>query len=366
MIAELVFRNVIHRPLRTTIGVLAVGVEVMLIIVIVGLSTGMLRETAKRIEGVGADIMLQPPSASVFLAFGGAPMPIRIREPLEEIPEVAAVAPVLLQTSAQGGVDVIYGIEPESFRAVSGGFVLHEGRELRSGREVLVDDYYARARHLRAGSTFTLLDHEFTVAGVVEHGKGARVFAPIETLQELTGAPGRASLFFIKCRRPEQTDAVMARIREIFPRHEIRPVRELVSMMAPSRLPALQVFLVSMISLAVVIGFLVILLSTYTTIIERTREIGVLKSLGASKAFIIRAVLLETVLVCLAGIAAGIGMSYLARWAFLGIFPTLSILILPQWVLWAGLIALAAGLAGAAWPAWLASRRDPIEALAYE
>jgi putative ABC transport system permease protein len=366
VITELIFRNVLHRPLRTSIGILAVGVEVMLVIVIVGLSTGMLRETAKRIEGVGADIMLQPPSASVFLAFGGAPMPIRIRDRLLEVPEVAAVAPVLLQTSAQGGVDVIYGIEPDSFREVSGGFVVHEGRELAGGREVLVDDYYARARGLRAGSAVTLLDHEFTVAGIVEHGKGARIFLPITTLQELVGAPDRASLFFIKCRKPEETDAAMAKIREVFPRHEIRPVRELISMMAPSRLPALRVFLTSMIALAVVIGFLVILLSTYTTIIERTREIGVLKSLGASKVYILRAILSEAMLVCLAGIAAGVGMSYLARWAFLKIFPTLTILITAEWVLISAGIAVGAGLAGAAWPAWLASRRDPIEALAYE
>jgi putative ABC transport system permease protein len=369
VIGELILRNVMHRPLRTTIGVLAVGVEVMLVVVIVGLSTGMLQETAKRIEGVGADILLQPPSASVFLAFGGAPMPIRIRERLLEIRDVAAVAPVLLQSDTHGGVNVLYGIEPESFNAVTGGFVFHEGRDLVGGegrREVLVDDYYARARDLHAGGTVTVLGHEFTVAGIVEHGKGARVFAPIETLQELSGAPDRASIFFLKCRRPEQTEQVMAELREIFPRHEIRPVRELVSMMAPSRLPALQVFLVSMISLAVVIGFLVILLSTYTTIIERTREIGVLKSLGASKAYIIRAILSETLLVCLAGIAAGLGMSYLARWVLLSLFPTLTVLITAEWVLWAAAIALGAGLAGAAWPAWLASRRDAIEALAYE
>src|SRR5712692_4324430 len=107
----MIWRNVLHRPVRTVVSVLAVGVEVSLVIVIVGLTSGLLRETAKRIEGIGADIMLQPPSASVFLAFSGAPMPIKIREKLEEIKHVQAVAPVLLQFSSTGGVDIIYGMD---------------------------------------------------------------------------------------------------------------------------------------------------------------------------------------------------------------------------------------------------------------
>ena len=123
MIRQLVVNNVLHRPIRTLVSVIAVGVEVALVILIVGLTSGLLQETAKRIEGIGADIMLQPPSASVFLAFSGAPMPIKIADKLREFRYVQAVAPVPLQFSSSGGVDVIYGIDPQSFRDVSGGFV---------------------------------------------------------------------------------------------------------------------------------------------------------------------------------------------------------------------------------------------------
>src|SRR6201993_1168788 len=122
MMGQFVFRNLFHRPMRTLIGVVAIAVEVTLVILIVGLTSGLLQETAKRIEGIGADIMLQPPSASVFLAFSGAPMPIKIGDKLREIRYVESVAPVLLQFSSSGGVDIIYGIDPKSFRDVSGGF----------------------------------------------------------------------------------------------------------------------------------------------------------------------------------------------------------------------------------------------------
>ncbi|MBI3670538.1 MAG: ABC transporter permease [Acidobacteria bacterium] len=366
MIGQMIVRNILHRPVRTLVSVLAVGVEVSLVLVVVGLTSGLLRETAKRIEGIGADIMLQPPSASVFLAFSGAPMPIKIGEKLAEMKYVEAVAPVLLQFSSSGGVDVIYGIDPESFRAVSGGFVFHQGHDMMGPDDILVDDWAAKSKHVKVDGTFRLLDHDFHVAGIVEHGKGARLFVPIQTLQELSGARDKASIFFIKCTRPEHTQNVMDQMRQIFPRYEIRPLKDFLSLMTSSSLPGLETFIRSMIALAVAIGFLVIFLSMYTTVIERTREIGVLKSLGASKGYIIKALLSETTLICGLGIVAGIAMSYAARAAFLSLFPTLSILITPGWILRAAAIAVIGGLLGASYPAWLASRKDPIEALAYE
>jgi len=97
MMGELIARNLLHRPLRTLIGAMGIAVEVALVVLIVGLTSGLLTETARRIEGIGADIMLQPPSASIFLAFNGAPMPIRIGDRLRQVRYVQSVAPVLLQ-----------------------------------------------------------------------------------------------------------------------------------------------------------------------------------------------------------------------------------------------------------------------------
>jgi putative ABC transport system permease protein len=366
MIRRLVLNNILHRPIRTIVSVLAVGVEVALVILIVGLTSGLLQETAKRIEGVGADIMLQPPSASVFLAFSGAPMPIRIGDKLAELKYVKAVAPVLLQFNSSGGVEVIYGIDPGSFRGVSGGFVFLQGHDMEGPNDILVDDWAAKARHIKVGETFRILDHDFHVAGIVEHGKGARLFVPLQTLQDLVGARDKASIFFLKLTSPDHTQAVMDQMRQIFPRYEIRPLKDFLSMMTSTNLPGLDTFIESMIALAVSIGFLVILLSMYTTVIERTRDIGILKSIGASKGYIIRELLGESTFICLIGIGVGIAMSYVTRALFLSAFPTLSILITPGWILRAAAIAVAGALLGATYPAWLASRKDPIEALSYD
>jgi len=366
MMGELIARNLLHRPLRTLIGVLAVAVEVALVVLIVGLTSGLLTETAKRIQGIGADIMLQPPAASVFLAFSGSPMPIKIGDKLTELKYVQAVAPALLQFNSTGGVEVIYGINPESFRDVSGGFVFLQGHDMRGPDDLLVDDWEAKAKNIRVGDTYNLLNHDWHVTGIFEHGKGARLFVFISTLQDLVGARDKASIFFLKCTRPEHTDDVMDEIRAELPGYTVRPLKDLLSVMTSTNIPGLETFINAMIALAVSIGLLVIFLTMYTTVIERTRDIGVLKSLGANRAFIIRALITESAALCLLGIAAGVTLSYIARAMFLAEFPTLSILITQGWILRAAGIALAGAIFGASYPAWIASRKDPVEALSYD
>ena len=366
MMGELIFRNLLHRPLRTFIGVLAVGVEVALVVLIVGLTSGLLTETAKRIEGIGADIMLQPPAASILIGVSNSPMPIKIGEKLAELKQVQAVAPALLQFNSTGGVDVVYGIDRDSFRAVSGGFVFLEGHDMEGPDDLLVDDWAAKGKHITLGQTYKLFNHDWHVAGIVEHGKGARLFVPILTLQDLVGQHDKASIFLVKCTRPEHTEDVMEEIRHVVPGYTVRPLKDFLSLMTSTNIPGLQTFIDAMIGLAVAIGLLVIFLTMYTTVLERTRDIGVLKSLGANRWFVVRALLTESAALCVLGIIAGIGLSYAIRAAFLAGFPTLSILITPGWIFRAGVIALFGAVVGASYPAWMASRKDAVEALSYD
>jgi putative ABC transport system permease protein len=366
MMGQMVVQNLFHRPLRTLIGVMAIAVEVSLVVLIVGLTSGLLTETAKRIEGIGADVMLQSPSAQIFLAFSGSPMPVKIADKLRELKYVKAVAPALLQFSSSGGIDVVYGIDRDSFRVVSGGFVFLSGNDMEGPDDLLVDDWAAKAKHVKVGDTYNLLNHDWHVVGIVEHGKGARLFVPIATLQDLVGAHEKASIFLVKCTRPEHTDDVIEEMKATFPGYPVRPLKDFMTLMTSTNIPGLQTFINAMIALAVSIGLLVIFLTMYTTVLERTRDIGVLKSLGASNLLIVRALLSETALLCALGVAAGIALSYLVRAGFLALFPTLSILITPGWIFRAASIALAGAIFGASYPAWMASRKDAVESLSYD
>jgi len=366
MMGELITRNLLHRPLRTVIALIGIGFEVMLIVVIVGLTSGLLTETAKRIEGIGADIMVQPPAASPLLSFSGAPMPSKIGEKVAELKYVRDVAPALLQFNSSGAVETIWGIDRNSFNAVSGGFVFIDGHDLQGPDDLLVDDWAAKAKHLKVGDTYDVLNHGWHVAGIVEHGKGARLFVPLATLQSLVGARDKASIFLVKCTRPEHTDDVMDEIRQLLPGYTVRPLKDFLSLMSSTNIPGLQSFIGAMIALAVSIGLLVIFLTMYTTVVERTRDIGVLKSLGANHWFVIRSLLSESAALCVLGVGAGVGLSYLVRAGFLWRFPTLSILITPGWIMRAAGIALLGALLGASYPAWMASRKDAVEALSYD
>jgi putative ABC transport system permease protein len=366
VVNKMILQNVLHRPVRTIVSVLAVAIEVGMVLLVVGMTTGLLSDSNRRVQGVGADVLVQPPGASFLFSFSSAPMTLKIGDVVREVPHVLAVSPVFFHVDLSGGVNVIYGIDMPSFDRVTNGFVYHAGGPLAGPDDVLVDDWFARAHHLSVGSKIELLKHEFKVAGIVEHGKGARVFLPLETLQELSGAPGRASIFFVKCTDPGYTDDVVASIRKLLPAYQILTIQEYLSLMTSSNLPAFDAFVRTMIGVAVGIGFLVIFLSMYTTITERTREIGILKSLGASKRYIIEVILREAGLLSILGIGAGYAGTLIAQRVIRSTFPTLPIEIGVVWELRAAILAVAGSLLGAFYPALRAAQLDPVDALAYE
>jgi putative ABC transport system permease protein len=143
-------------------------------------------------------------------------------------------------------------------------------------------------------------------------------------------------------------------------------MKEYMDLMTSNNLPGLNYFITVMIGLAVGIGFLVIFLSMYTTITERTREIGILKSLGASRMYIISVILREASLLTAVGIVVGCVGSLIVRRAVIGFFPTLPIETSWDWRLYAGCLALIGSMLGAFYPALRAAQLDPVDALAYE
>jgi putative ABC transport system permease protein len=366
LIYRMIFENVLHRPVRTLVSILAVAIEVAMIMLVVGMLHGMVHEGAKRVEGVGADIMVQPSGASLFLGMSPAPMPVKIADRLEEVPHVLAVTPVLFFFNTQGGLNLIYGIDMASFNSVSGGFVYLHGGPFTGPYSILVDDWYAKANKVTVGETLNFLNHDFRVTGIVLHGKGARLFIPLATAQDLTGFQDKASIFYVKCTEPAYTEQVTESIKKLLPQNQIRPIQEYMSMMTANNIPDLNTLTTAMIGIAVAIGFLVIFLSMYTTITERTREIGILKSLGAGKGYIIKVVLLEAGLLSILGIIAGYGGTLVARKFIIATFPTLPVELTLHWASWAGLLAIAGSLLGAFYPAVRAARLDPVDSLAYE
>jgi putative ABC transport system permease protein len=317
--------------------------------------------------GVGADLMVMPPGSSGLIGMSGAPISVKVGDVLRKVPHVVAAVPVIW-TFTQKPVEIIYGIDLASYNELPPKFIYLSGGPFQGPYDVIVDDYFAGMNHEKVGDKIEILNHEFRICGIVPHGKGGRKFLPLATMQDLVGAQGRTSVFYVKLDNPANTAAVEKSIEQIkgMEDYAVRSMPEYLSMMTPENLPGFDLAIKIVIGVAVVVGFLVIFQSMYTAVMERTREIGILKSLGASKWYIVNVVLRETVLLAVAGIIAGIIISMVARRVIMFEKPVLRLFWSNQWVLRASIIAVVGALLGALYPALKAAQRDPIDALAYE
>lgn len=365
---KLVVGNVLHRPIRTLISVLAVAIEVIMILSIVAIMVGMVNNARSETSGIGADIIVRPPNASFISAVGGAPVPAKIADVLAKLPHVAVAAPAIANFNMAHGIETIWGIDFASYNALRP-FVFIAGGPFKGPNDVIVDDLFARAAPNRTvGASITLLNHEFRICGIVEHGKGGRVFLPIRTLGQLMGSPGNASVFYIKSDNLENQGLIEKEIKATpgLGNYQVQTIQQWMSLMTPEHLPGFNVALDTVIGIAVIVGFLVIFQSLYTAVMERTREIGILKSMGASKLYILNVILREALLVAIAGIILGIIGTQLIKFGLDLHYAKFSFQLTWKWRGYATLIALGGALLGAMYPAWKAARKDPIDALAYE
>ena len=368
MMNRMIVGNLVHRPIRSLISIVAVALEVTLILLIVGLSLGMLSDQRNRTAGIGADIIVLPPGSSFIAGLTGAPMPIKIGSVLQDLPHVKSVAPVVTQVATNGTLEIIAGIDLPSYESMSNGFHFLKGGPFQGPYDVLVDDLFAQSKHAKVGDSIEILNNKFRICGIVERGKGGRKFLPLSTLQDLVGAKDKATIFYLKLDDPASADAVIQEIRSKpgMERYVASSMAAYLAMMTPSNYPGLSTFIDVVVGVSVVIGFIVIFQAMYTAVMERTREIGILKAMGASKLYIINVVLRETVLLALAGILLGIVVSLAARVGLAHKFPLIQVIVAGNWVVRATIIAIVGAIAGALYPAFKAAQKDPIDALAYE
>ncbi len=360
--------NVVSRPMRSLATALAVGVEVALILMLISLSSGMIGENSKRMAGVGADIVLQPPNSSLVLAASTGAMSVKIADLVSGIEKVKAVAPVYLQLNTSGGMGLIWGIDLESFERITQGFIFLEGNGFQGPDDVIIDDIYAHGRELLLGDEVKLMNHSFRVAGIVEHGKGSRVFIPIGTMQDLVGTPGQATMMLIKCHQPSDIPEVKAELERRLKSYPVFDMSSFAAHMETANrdFGPLKFFTNTVVFIATLIGFFIIFLSMYTATTERTHEIGILKSLGAPQGYIALLFLKEALALGGLGFLLGLGLTFGGRFFFQLLMPTLQHQLPPEWLLYTGMLALFSASLGALYPAMRAARQDPIEALAYE
>jgi putative ABC transport system permease protein len=363
---KLVFENLKHRPMRSLLSVLLIGVPVTLILTLVGLSHGMIQDAQRRARGSGADINVRAPNARNVLTQSGAAIPEAALGFFAKQPHVKGVLGVV--THPVDVLMIVNGVDLDQLSQMTGGLDYLAGGKFQGPYDVIIDQYYAEQKKKKQGDTLEMLGRPWHISGIIEGGKLAHILVPIKTLQELDASSNRLSQIYLKLDDPANTDAVVKDLMKQAPGYNIVSIQQLTSMIQESvNSQGLSAFVVVIMSIGVVIGFAVVCLSMYMSVLQRTREIGILKSLGGSKAFILRIILAEAWLMGIGGTILGILLSFGARYAIEKFQPaSFQMDIALGW--WPRVLALTllAATLGALYPGLSAAGHDPIEALAYE
>jgi len=361
---SLVTSNIRQRPLRSIISVLGVALGVALVMVFTGLAHGMSNDLQRRSANVRAEIIFTRPG-SIELTSSSTNLSTKYVELLKQIDGVESAVPVIryFYPSGSFGLDQVEGVDWDGFAKMNN-IHLVAGHAPRALDEIVIDEMKASRNH-PVGSMVKLFgDKPYRVSGIYSPESGARVKLSIESLQNALEAPGKCTYVLVKCKNPADQVAVARRIDQQYPGNKVQFTRDVFTSVENS-IPSLKIFLRVLVALAAVVSALVVMLAMHTTITERTREIGILKAMGASRRYIISEIEREALLISAMGLVLGF---VLAAGAGFFIHKTTGLIFEFGW-LWAlvaGAIGLLGGALGAFYPAVRAANLDPVNALAYE
>lgn len=356
---NLVISNLSYRKTRTVTTMVGVALGVVLVVLTVGIAHGFLHDQGRRNAAVTAEIIMGPPGSTFGLSLNPTlSLPLDLVNQIQAMEGVRDVVPVGQYLSGH----VIDGIEFDSFTRVSELRIV-EGRPVRSGDETIIDRIQQKRNKLKVGDEMEIFDRPFRIVGIFEPESLARIKVPLATMQQYLNRP-LCSMLLVKLTDPSKQEEVATQIKDRFPKHSVTLTRDLPILIGRG-IPALQTFLNVVIALSIIVSSLVILLTMYTTVAERTRQIGVLKSLGASKLWIAGEIEKEALLISALGVAAGSALAVAGKFAITRFTP-ISVELEPLWLFYALVLGLLAGALGALYPALRAANQDPVTALAYE
>ena len=366
MIYRLVWENLKHRPVRTLLSAIFIGVQVTLILTLVGLSEGTLGEMQQRTRGTGADVVVRPPGSTVLGFTGNMKHGDQTEDLVRQQPHVKMVTGTMVQSI--GNFQSIAGIDLAGLTAMSGGLHYYEGGPFQQPDDLMVDTTFARANHLKVGNTTDLHSGKtWHVCAIVDPGMLSQLFVQLRPLQAMYSATDELSWIYVQVDNSANIPAVITELQERLPDYKIYPMEQLTDLMSVNNVPLLRDFTRVVVGIAVVVGFLVVLLTMYTAVLERTREIGILKALGASPGYVLGILVREAVLLAIIGTVLGIAMSYGSYGLLHQFGPSILIdVVVYNWWPWALVISLVGALLGSVYPGLKAAHQDAIEALSYD
>lgn len=387
------WRNLSRRKLRTGLTVAGIAVGVALILVLLSLVAGVDVQVKSSIRSLGGvDITVYNSTITnarqTFLLGSSAPLNESMINDIGRIPNVYAVSPQSTEVvSVNGTLAPIWGIDPATYDKVSTGLNIAQGRDISQndnqaavlgiGLQQLFNASLGDHVLVQGRPPYDSNDYALTVIGTYETGvtlTDRGIYVPIGVLQNLTESSGQVTSILVKVDDPNNIDAVSSEISGLFPDVRVVTISN-VAAQASQLLNTLTLFFAALGIVALVAGSFGVINTMLISVIERTREIGTLKAIGASQNTVLRMFMIEAVILGCLGAAVGAAVGSLSSFILAELsvraLPAvagratarISPILTPTNLLISMSLGLATGVLAGLYPAWRAARMKPVEAL---
>ena len=357
-----------QRTSRTLLTLSAIGITVGSIMALEGVVRSMADAMGEIVTGSNAEIMVRQRDAA---ASALSSLDEQLANKIKVIPGVTYVSRMVLSSLTLpegGGIFMLQGYSPSEVAIRR--FQPVEGSQITGNRQVILGRVMAESMNRTIGDTVVLGDKRFKVVGIFETGVSWEEMGGVVTLrdaQNMAGKPHQVTMLAVNIKDTNQSRELSALINDRFPSIQADLNSDFLE-----KLPEMQytnLLMAAITILSVFVGGLAVLNTMLMAVVERTREIGILRALGWKQLRILRMILSEAALLGILGGILGVGIAF-GMTGLLGELPGIGQALDPVWTsdifMRGGLVAILLGLLGGLLPALRATQLQPTEALRYE
>ncbi len=356
-------RNLFRDRTRFLLSIAGVAVSVGLILLLSGYRAGVYRQAAAYLDNTPGSVVVAEKGIRDFLGTSSV-LPAGALDAVQSTPGVDRAIPVvssfvIFERHDRKDGFFLIGYDPA---AGGGPWKLVDGREPAADGELVIDRTTARQHDIALGDRLTLLDREATVVGLSDETTfwaGSIAFARISTLESLLRAPGLRSFLLVTPAADASPETLRDRL--VVPGADAMLKSDVIANDAKLMARVYDAPIGLMVAIAFVVGVLVVGLVIYTATIERRREYGAVKAIGARNRTLYRVVTIQALIAAIVGAIAGIGLAFGAAAALMAWRPQFLVAIDPAAVGIVLAAALLMALLAALLPARSLARLEPAE-----